>query len=109
MKNLLIDKPLVLVAWVDACDWDGDLSQVMKPLPIRESVGYLVRCDEEAVGLCHCLDYAGDFALGNDAKYEGAVIPRPWVRSITYLTRQELKTLSKHQPNKVDRKQDASV
>ena len=46
-----------------------------------------MRKDDQAVGVCHCNDYEGDFPV--DPKSEGTLIPVPWITKITYLKRKD--------------------
>jgi len=76
---------IVCVTWIDATRF-SNLHKVNKKLPLRESLGYIVRDDEHAVGVCWLYDRINhETDINTDDESEGILIPRAMIKSIEYL------------------------
>ena len=73
---------LYKVTWIDACTFDN-MRESRKNLPLRISVGYLIREDADCIALCYLKDIlTDDGMLGATDESEGIVIPRAWIKKM---------------------------
>jgi len=82
--------PIVKVTWIDACTFES-ISKASKRCPIRESIGYLLRSDEQVVAICYLYDQRADDCVHDADESECIAIPKGMVQKIDYYVKKYVK------------------
>ncbi len=72
---------LYKITWQDASAFDGIL-QANQNLPIRISVGFLIRDDQHCMALCYLKDTIISNCMHDQDESEGIAIPKAMIKKI---------------------------
>ena len=75
--------PVVKVTWADACTFEG-INKAHKKCPVRETIGYLLRNDKDAVAICYLYDLRADDFVHDADESECILIPKGMIITLDY-------------------------